>query len=149
MQTLAAAGVRSHLRTHGPAPAPVDVAVADTTGELALLTHLAEVVFVGKSLPPHTEGQSPVDAAALGKPLLFGPGMSNFRTVAGELLATGAAETVATPAALAAAATRLLADPATRAARGRAAEAWHARNRGAAERTLAALQPFLTFSPGT
>jgi 3-deoxy-D-manno-octulosonic-acid transferase len=120
------------------------VAVADTTGELALLTHLADVVFVGKSLPPHTEGQSPVEAAALGKTLLLGPGMSNFRTVAGELLTAGAAETVATPAALAAAATRLLADPAARAARGQAAEAWHARNRGATERTLAALQPFLT-----
>jgi 3-deoxy-D-manno-octulosonic-acid transferase len=69
--------------------------------------------------------------------------MSNFRTVAGELLAAGAAETVATPAALAAAATQLLDDPAARTARGRAAEAWHARNRGAAERTLAALQPLL------
>ena len=143
LQTLAAAGVRAHLRTHGPAPAPVDVAVADTTGELALLTHLADVVFVGKSLPPHTEGQSPLEAAALGKAILFGPGMSNFRTVAGELLAAGAAETVATPAALAAAATQLLDDSAARTARGRAAEAWHARNRGAAERTLAALQPLL------
>jgi 3-deoxy-D-manno-octulosonic-acid transferase len=128
--------------------APVDVAVADTTGELALLTHLADVVFVGKSLAPHTEGQSPVEAAALGKPLLFGPGMSNFRTVAGELLAGGAAETVATPAALVAAATRLLADPAARASRGREAETWHARNRGAADRTLAALQPFLAPPPG-
>ncbi|MFM9090783.1 MAG: 3-deoxy-D-manno-octulosonic acid transferase, partial [Verrucomicrobiota bacterium] len=132
-QTLAAAGARGHFRTLGPAPGPVEVAVADTTGELALLTHLADVVFVGKSLPPHTEGQSPVEAAALGKPLLLGPGMSNFRTVAG----------VATVSA-APAATRLLADPATRATRGRAAEAWHARNRGAADRTLAALQPFLT-----
>jgi 3-deoxy-D-manno-octulosonic-acid transferase len=147
LQILAAAGVRSHLRTLGPAPAPVEVAVADTTGELALLTHLADVVFVGKSLPPHTEGQSPVDAAALRKPLLFGPGMSNFRTVAGELLAIGAAEAVATPAALAAAATRLLADPGTRTARGRDAEAWHARNRGAADRTLAALQPYLASPP--
>lgn len=147
LQILAAAGVRSHLRTLGPAPAPVEVAVADTTGELALLTHLADVVFVGKSLPPHTEGQSPVDAAALRKPLLFGPGMSNFRTVAGELLAIGAAEAVATPAALAAAATRLLAYPGTRTARGRDAEAWHARNRGAADRTLAALQPYLASPP--
>ncbi|MFZ9747654.1 MAG: 3-deoxy-D-manno-octulosonic acid transferase [Opitutaceae bacterium] len=142
-QRLASAGVRSHFRSLGAAPAPVDVAVADTTGELALLTHLADVVFVGKSLAPHTEGQSPVEAAALGKPLLFGPGMSNFRTVAGELLAAGAAETVASAAALGIAALRLLADPAARAARGRAAETWHACNRGAAERTLAALQPFL------
>jgi len=142
-RALDSAGVRGHFRTHGPAPGPVEVAVADTTGELARLTHLADVVFVGKSLPPHTEGQSPVEAAALGKTLLLGPGMSNFRTVAGELLAAGAAETVASPAALAAAATQLLADPATCAARGQAAGAWHARNRGAADRTLAALQPFL------
>ena len=113
-----------------------------------LRDHPFELRWNTASLAPHTEGQSPVEAAALGKPLLFGPGMSNFRTVAGELLAGGAAETVATPAALVAAATRLLADPAARASRGREAETWHARNRGAADRTLAALQPFLAPPPG-
>jgi len=57
----------------------VDVAVADTTGELRDLTQFADVVFCGKSLPPHDGGQSPIEATSLGKPLLFGPHMTNFR----------------------------------------------------------------------
>ncbi|MEY4006936.1 MAG: hypothetical protein RLZZ221_3032, partial [Verrucomicrobiota bacterium] len=81
---LREAGVTFHFRTRGPASQTVEVSVADTTGELRRLTQLADVVFVGKSLPPHTEGQTPVEAAALGKPLLFGPGMANFRTIAGD-----------------------------------------------------------------
>ena len=63
------------------------MSVADTTGELRRLTQLADVVFVGKSLAPHTEGQTPVEAASLGRPILFGPGMGNFRQLAAELVA--------------------------------------------------------------
>jgi predicted nucleic acid-binding Zn finger protein len=84
-------GLRFHFRSRGPAQSDVDVAVADTTGELRKLAQLADIVFVGKSLPPHTEGQTPVEAAALEKPILFGPGMSNFHWISRELLARGAA----------------------------------------------------------
>ena len=89
-RTLANSGLRFHLRSRGNANGEVDVAVADTTGELRRLTQLADLVFVGKSLPPHTEGQTPVEAAALQKPILFGPGMSNFRVITKDLLARGA-----------------------------------------------------------
>jgi 3-deoxy-D-manno-octulosonic-acid transferase len=98
---LAAAGVRFHFRSRGAAPGEIEIAVADTTGELRKLTQLADLVFVGKSLPPHTEGQTPVEAAALEKPILFGPGMSNFRLIARDLLARGAAHEVRDVAALA------------------------------------------------
>ena len=137
---LAAAGVRSHFRSRGPANAAVEVAVADTTGELRRLTQLADLVFVGKSLAPHTEGQTPVEAAALGKPILHGPGMANFRVIAAELAAAGAACTVADPADLAAVTARLLTDEAARARLGQAAAAWHRRNAGATERVLADLR---------
>ena len=61
---LLKAGLSYHFRSKGPAPDRIDVLVGDTTGELRKITQLADIVFVGKSLPPHTEGQTPVEAAA-------------------------------------------------------------------------------------
>ena len=88
-QLLAGSGLGFHFRTSGAAAGEVDVAVADTTGEMRRLLQLADLIFVGKSLPPHTEGQTPVEAAALEKPILFGPGMGNFRLIARDLLDRG------------------------------------------------------------
>jgi 3-deoxy-D-manno-octulosonic-acid transferase len=104
------------------------------------LTQLADVVFVGKSLGPHTEGQTPVEAAVLGRPILFGPGMGNFRGIAGELLGRGAALDVGTAAGLADHAAALLADPGRRALLAAAAASWSAENGGAVGRTLAAIR---------
>jgi 3-deoxy-D-manno-octulosonic-acid transferase len=130
---------RVHFRSAGPAAGQVDIAVADTTGELQRLLQLGSVVFVGKSLPPHTEGQTPVEAAALGKPVLFGPGMSNFRELTRDLLARGAARQVADADQLVAAIGELMQDPAQRDQLAEAAREWHRRNRGAVARTLAVI----------
>ena len=137
---LAKSGLRFHLRSHGPAAGEVDVAVGDTTGELRKLTQLADLVFVGKSLPPHTEGQTPLEAAALGRALMFGPGMGNFRVIARELTEQGAAVRVATAEELATQAAGLLREAGRREALAAAAAAWHARNAGAAARTLAVVR---------
>jgi 3-deoxy-D-manno-octulosonic-acid transferase len=144
---LADSGLTHHFRSRGPAPGPVDVSVADTTGELRSLAQLADVVFVGKSLAPHTEGQTPVEAAILGKPILMGPGMSNFRAISRELLASAAAATVAGPAALSAELALLVRDPALRDSMAAAAVAWRGRNGGAVERTLEAVRGELAAIP--
>lgn len=133
------AGMRYHLRSRGAAPGEVDVAVADTTGELRRLTQLADLVFVGKSLAPHTEGQTPVEAAALGKSILFGPGMTNFRAIATDLVARGAARVVTDQADLSAAIEVLLHHPDQRKTMAVAAANWHRDNAGAIDRTLTAL----------
>lgn len=132
-------GVSFHFRSRGPAKATVDVAVGDTTGEMRKFLQLADVVFVGKSLPPHTEGQTPVESAILGRPLLFGPGMGNFRLIARELTAGGAAQIVPDAAALIERVKALLGDPAQRDAMSVAGQTWHQANVGAVERTLEAL----------
>jgi len=137
---IQAAGLRFHLRSHGAAPGEVDVAVGDTTGELRKLAQLADVIFVGKSLPPHTAGQTPVEAAALEKPILFGPGMSNFRVIAQDLIARGAARVVADPAALARTAAQLLRAGVERQALAAGAAQWRRDNAGAVERTLAVIR---------
>ncbi|WP_082782748.1 3-deoxy-D-manno-octulosonic acid transferase [Cephaloticoccus capnophilus] len=116
----------------------VDVSLADTTGELQRLLQVADLVFVGKSLPPHTEGQTPVEAAILGRAILFGPGMGSFRQIARELVDCGAARVVGDSQALAAQACKLLLDSEKREAMGAAGRAWHAQNVGALARTLEA-----------
>jgi 3-deoxy-D-manno-octulosonic-acid transferase len=144
---LQASGLSHHFRSRGAAPGPVDVSVADTTGELRRLAQLADIVFVGKSLAPHTEGQTPVEAAILGKPILMGPGMSNFRSISADLLRCGAAAVVADPGALSAEIALLVGDPARRAAMAAAAAAWSRENGGALERTIEAIQGELARLP--
>jgi 3-deoxy-D-manno-octulosonic-acid transferase len=137
---LKKSGRKHHFRSRGAIVGEAEVAVADTTGELRQLAQLADLVFCGKSLPPHTEGQTPVEAAALGKAILFGPGMANFRQISRELRECGGAQVVQNEAELVAAGTALLRDDAKRAAMAAAARAWQQANQGAAKRTLEILR---------
>ncbi|MBP9914066.1 MAG: 3-deoxy-D-manno-octulosonic acid transferase, partial [Opitutaceae bacterium] len=137
---LRTGGLKYHLRSQGAAPGEVEVAVGDTTGEMRQFLQLADLVFVGKSLPPQTEGQTPVESAVLGRPLVFGPGMGNFRVIAQELVAEGAAVQVPDAAALGATVGELLRDATRREALATAARAWHRVNSGALQRTLAVVR---------
>ncbi len=137
---VAAAGFPYHFRSTGTqAPPGNEVYVADTTGELRMLTELADIVFIGKSLPPNAGGQTPVEAAALGKVLLFGPEMSNFRDIAHRLCKEKAATVVENGGELTAAVRELLMDQEQRSSMGGRARAVIASSRGATERTEAAL----------
>jgi 3-deoxy-D-manno-octulosonic-acid transferase len=144
---LVKSGQRFHFRSQGAAAGLVDVAVGDTTGELRKITQLADLVFVGKSLPPHSEGQTPLEAAALGRAIMIGPGMSNFRVIASELIEQGAAVRVGTAAELATTAAGLLRDAGRREVLAKAALAWHAKNAGAVARTLAVVREELAKLP--
>jgi 3-deoxy-D-manno-octulosonic-acid transferase len=137
---LEKSGLTFHFRSAGFATQEVDVAVGDTTGELRKFTQLADLVFVGKSLAPHEGGQTPVEAAVLGKPVLHGPRMTNFREIIRTLTEAGAVRKVETHSELISAAVELLADPAQREKLAAAAQAWHEENRGATERTLAVIR---------
>ena len=57
----------------------------DTTGELQRWYRIATVVFIGKSLTAHG-GQNPVEPILRGKPVVFGPHMENFATLAKTLV---------------------------------------------------------------
>lgn len=136
---LAEAGLAYHQRsTEGNRAAPGTVVhLADTTGELRRLTRAADLALSGKSLPPHDGGQTPVECAAAGVPLVYGPAMTNFRAMCEGLEAAGAARRCADAAEVARRLAELACDPAARAAMGAAGAAWHAANRGASERTAA------------
>ena len=132
---LKAYPVRLHFRSEGKqAASETEVYIADTTGELKMLTRSTDVVFVGKSLPPNKGGQTPIEAAALGKPLIFGPDMSNFRDVARGLLRDRAALRINAREELRAAIVALLEAPESRLNMGRRAGDYIAVNRGTTER---------------
>jgi 3-deoxy-D-manno-octulosonic-acid transferase len=62
-----------------------DCIVLDTTGELQRWYPIATIVFMGKSLTAHG-GQNPVEPIMAGKPVVFGPHMENFATLAKALV---------------------------------------------------------------
>ena len=67
-----------------------DVVVLDTIGELAQVYQLATVAFVGGSLVP-TGGHNILEPAVYGRPVVFGPSMTNFAEIAEMFLERGAA----------------------------------------------------------
>ena len=137
---LEESGLSWHQRSIAPAAQqPCDIHLADTTGELKQLTRFADLVFVGKSLPPNVGGQTPVEAAAFGKPLIFGPSMSNFRDISRSLLEAKAALQLADAADLGGALESLLADDAARQQMGARAASLIRSSSGATERLAAAL----------
>jgi len=106
-----AAGSSARKLTEAGAGADgTEVVVVDVMGRLAQLYHLATVAFVGGSLAPKG-GQSPIEPAAAGVPVVFGPHMSAFPDISRALLAGGAAIEVADEASLLTAMRGLLGDP--------------------------------------
>ncbi len=140
---LGATGHAVHFRTDGLAGGPREVVAADTTGEMVRLLQVADVVFVGKSMEPNQGGQNPIEAAALGKAVLFGPNMQNFRAVARSMVESRAAVQVRSAGELLIQVARLLRDPFARQEQGEAAYRWHEAGRGASERTFAVLRDVL------
>ena len=74
----------------GDGAADADCMLLDTTGELQRWYRVATVVFMGKSLTAHG-GQNPVEPIFSGKPVVFGPHMENFTTLAKTLVSNDAA----------------------------------------------------------
>jgi 3-deoxy-D-manno-octulosonic-acid transferase len=87
---LRALGVSSVRRSEVAAAAATDCLLVDTTGELRDWYSVATIVFMGKSLTARG-GQNPVEAIVAGRPVVFGPHMENFATLAQALVAAGGA----------------------------------------------------------
>jgi 3-deoxy-D-manno-octulosonic-acid transferase len=68
-----------------PEELDADCIVLDTTGELQRWYAIATIVFMGKSLTARG-GQNPVEPIMAGKPVVFGPHMENFATLAKALV---------------------------------------------------------------
>jgi 3-deoxy-D-manno-octulosonic-acid transferase len=124
---------RTQLAANSQPPA-VKLLLLDTFGELTKMYHYAAVAFVGGSLVP-TGGHNPIEPAAAGVPVCFGPHMTNFREIAATFLENDGAVEVRSPAKLMAFAERMFVDPAARRAYGERARETVEQNRGAAAKT--------------
>lgn len=114
----------------------------DTMGELMTFYAMAHVVFMGGSLVP-TGGHNMLEPAALGVPILSGPYVHHFTEIVTLLTAKKALKLVANPAELAKQVIALFQNPAEINAMGLAGKTVIAENRGATDRTLKLIQPFL------
>ena len=110
--------------------------VLDTRGELASLYREATLVFVGGSLVD-VGGHSPLEPAAWGKAVVFGPHMDHFAEAAEQFLRQGAGIQVRDVHEMADAMTALLKDRAKLEERGKAAYQLVLENQGAVARTVA------------
>ncbi|MEM8866811.1 MAG: glycosyltransferase N-terminal domain-containing protein, partial [Verrucomicrobiota bacterium] len=135
-----------HQRSTGYEAENNRIHLADTTGELAMLSQIADLAFIGKSLEPNVGGQTPIEAAAVGLPILMGPNMNNFKYVVRSLLREKIARTVQDAEALKATALQLAEDEAARKAMSKAARAWHGRNQGSSQRIAESILTDLNFS---
>jgi len=109
--------------------------LVNTTGELRFFYARADLVFVGKSLTAEG-GQNPIEPAALGKPVVFGPNMQNFPQIVPQFVDRKGAVQVADAAELERTVERLLADPAERLALGQRGQAVVSANQGSLEKTV-------------
>ena len=109
--------------------------VVNTTGELRFFYEHATVVFVGKSMTA-LGGQNPIEPAALGRAMVFGPNMQNFAEIARNFVTDNGAVQASNPDALEKTIGELLADEARRAELGRNAKRVVRENLGAVDRTV-------------
>lgn len=122
---------RSALKEDSP---NADILLLDTFGELAKIYRYATAAFVGGSIAPFG-GHNPIEPAAAGVPVAFGPEMTNFREIASTFLANEAAVEVANAAEVVAFAERMFDDDVSRARLGDRARQTVVQNRGASETT--------------
>jgi 3-deoxy-D-manno-octulosonic-acid transferase len=137
---LSARGVKYVYRsevdgeTQGSRPG-LQCLLVDTTGELMSFYKSATVVFVGKSITAKG-GQNPIEPAALGKAVVFGPYMQNFPDVVRMFLARDGAVQVNDAAELEKVLGELLGNAARRNELGRNALKVVQENQGAVDRTV-------------
>ena len=129
----------SALRDDMSVSAKTAVVLGDTFGEMIKFLAAADVAFVGGTLTP-VGGHNPLEPAALGKALLMGPHVTNFRQVDALLGDCGGRIRVNNARELAESLISLFGDSHYLSGIGENARGLLERHRGATERTLMALQ---------
>jgi 3-deoxy-D-manno-octulosonic-acid transferase len=124
------------------APAPADVWIGDSLGEMALYYAMADVALLGGSFLP-LGGQNLIEAAACACPIVMGPHTFNFSEASQLALEAGAARRVASMEEGVQAAVALARDATARKASADAGERFAAAHRGAAAKTADAVLALL------
>jgi len=123
-------------------PVTADIVLGDTMGELLMLYGTADIAFVGGSLVP-VGGHNLIEPAAWQLPIITGEHLFNFSEVSHLLKTADALLIVNGATTLAAAVIELLQDTVSRHAMGQRAQQVAESNRGALQRLIQVVQPFL------
>jgi 3-deoxy-D-manno-octulosonic-acid transferase len=143
VKMLAAQGLKVVRRSLGePVKSDTDILLGDTIGEMGLYLRLTEIAFVGRSLTAEG-GQNPIEPAMLNTAVLAGLNVNNFREAYRRLIDSGGAKLVKDRDMLAGAVNFLLNNPAARRDMIAAGAATVEEMRGALDRTIRALDPFI------
>ncbi|MDO5666883.1 MAG: 3-deoxy-D-manno-octulosonic acid transferase [Alcaligenaceae bacterium] len=118
------------------------VLLGDSLGEMFFYYGLADVAIIGGSFA-NFGGQNNIEASALGVPVIVGPHTANFKQAVEDAIEAGATLRCESPAQAIAQAEQLLQNTTQRQAMSQAASQWMSQHRGATERTMRYLQPFL------
>jgi 3-deoxy-D-manno-octulosonic-acid transferase len=119
-----------------------DVLLLDTVGELTEFFNAADVAFVGGSLV-EVGGHNILEPARCRKPVLFGPYMENFKTIAEGMKCNGGAIEVHGAEDLARVLAELLRDPQARQRMGQSAADFAAGHQEALPKNLALARRYL------
>ncbi len=142
IQELAAArGITGVCRSKGKQSSQ-RLLILDTIGELANCYRFADIAFIGGSLPP-LGGHNPIEPAAMGAPVLFGPHMEDFAEISQDLLTAGGAQRVGGEESLFQAVDTWLRDERLRKKAGLAALSCVEKQQGVIERHLQLIQTLL------
>lgn len=136
-------GLRCYKWSQSTSDLPGDsVILIDTVGELTRLYSAATAVFIGGTFCSRG-GQNMLEPAALGKPVVSGPSLENFRDVARTLVEAGGMKVLDNPIELALVLGELIRDPETARDAGRRAREAVESGRGAVEATAALVETSL------
>ena len=135
-------GFTLNRRTEAFLTVEVQVYLGDTMGELPLMLAAADIAFIGGSLIERG-GHNLLEPAALAKPILTGPSIFNFADIYQRLREREAIITVSDANALAEALTTLFRDESSRLKLGKNALAVVNDNKGAINKTLQQMLPFI------
>jgi 3-deoxy-D-manno-octulosonic-acid transferase len=141
-RSIGSSGVEAR-GTEEPRNRGTDILLLDTIGELAKMYRYATAAFIGGTLVP-IGGHNPIEPAAAGVPVCFGPSMSNFREIAQLFLREQAAAEVRDAAEVIDFASRMFDDAFLQRTWGERARRTVLQNRGASERTARRIVELLT-----
>lgn len=129
-------------RSTGLCPEGTQVIVGDTMGEMMLLYGCADIAFVGGSLIERG-GHNMIEPACWGLPIICGPHTFNFADISKRLEQGGGMVTVENGEMLVAQLLTWWEQPQMRRTVGQNARAFAEQNRGAVERLMQVVQPYL------
>ena len=133
--------VQLHSQAHHLA-STTQVLIGDSMGELMALLGASDLVFMGGTWVPNG-GHNFIEPASWGKPILSGPSLFNFVEVSRLLVDAGALEIVRSTEAFAFAAIEILSSAEKASIMGDAGRKIADGNRGALQKLLLQLAPFL------